>query len=318
MPKEFSRVPIRKHKRILIKKRIAIRSGIFFSPSSDHKNAPSPIDHGMIAVLSSSLNLGLWYWADIIKHHQQIMGKSFHHVTAYLRSQGIRNMYRGFSSCLIMLGVSRALGFGLTPLYRNYLPFEWKETSKDLIASGLAACSKTIFVTPLERAKILIQYEGGRRIDFPRSPFRVIPLLYQNGGLNSLYRGFSNTLQRSVIGFSTWITVRNELERRLPESKNGYEKQKKSFVTGGLAGVASQTLIFPLDVIKAMRQGMLHFNSSQGTLNIAKRLIAENGLARVYRGYPLQVAFAFGSSATFNFILKTIEEKLRFSSFRKG
>ncbi|XP_076320844.1 mitochondrial adenyl nucleotide antiporter SLC25A24-B-like isoform X1 [Tachypleus tridentatus] len=151
---------------------------------------------------------------------------------------------------------------------------------RHLVAGGLAGAVSRTSTAPLDRLKVFLQVRG-REFTSVQACFMH---MLQEGGVRSLWRGNGiNVLKiapESALKFMAYEQakrlIRGDSEREL----GVYER----FLAGSMAGGISQTLIYPLEVLKT-RLALGKTGQYYGLWDAAKKLYYKEGLRCFYRGY---------------------------------
>ncbi|KAG7200990.1 hypothetical protein KM043_003346 [Ampulex compressa] len=150
-----------------------------------------------------------------------------------------------------------------------------------LVSGAIAGALAKTTIAPLDRTKINFQiskqpYSGRAAIEFLARTFRT-------EGLLSLWRGNSATMVRIVPYSAVQFTAHEQWKRIL--RVNGTEAQKPwlSFLAGSLAGVTSQSLTYPLDLMRA-RMAVTQKTEYKTLRQVFSRIYAEEGILAYYRG----------------------------------
>ncbi|GAB1863614.1 Mitochondrial coenzyme A transporter SLC25A42 [Camponotus japonicus] len=151
-----------------------------------------------------------------------------------------------------------------------------------LVAGAVAGALAKTTIAPLDRTKINFQiskqpYSARAAVDFLKKVLRT-------EGLLSLWRGNSATMIRIVPYSAVQFTAHEQWKRIL--RVHGAERQKPwaSFLAGALAGVTSQTMTYPLDLMRARMAVTL--KAEYRTLRQAFwRIYKEEGILAYYRGF---------------------------------
>ncbi|XP_024880494.1 mitochondrial coenzyme A transporter SLC25A42 [Temnothorax curvispinosus] len=155
-----------------------------------------------------------------------------------------------------------------------------------LVSGAIAGAFAKTTIAPLDRTKINFQiskqpYSARAAIGFLTSAMRT-------EGLLSLWRGNSATMVRIVPYSAVQFTAHEQWKRIL--SINGAEREKPwaSFLAGALAGVTSQTMTYPLDLMRARMAVTL--KTEYKTLRQAFwRMYKEEGILAYYRGFTATI-----------------------------
>ena len=132
-------------------------------------------------------------------------------------SYSLKNLYRGVKYPIISTSFISALTFGV---YKNV----YDKTNNQYIAGFTAGSIGGIFITPLELLKVSAQENI-------------------NHG-NNMFRGLIPTLLREIPAFTIYFSTYHNLR----------EYNINVLLSGGIAGLSSWLLTYPLDTIKTRIQ----------------------------------------------------------------
>ncbi|CAK9800587.1 Mitochondrial coenzyme A transporter SLC25A42 [Anthophora plagiata] len=154
----------------------------------------------------------------------------------------------------------------------------WTSLISGAIAGALAKTS----IAPLDRTKINFQISKQ-----PYSAKAAIKFLVQTlktEGLFSLWRGNSATMVRIIPYSAVQFTAHEQWKRIL--GVNGLEREKPglNFLAGSLAGVVSQGVTYPLDLMRA-RMAVTQKAEYKTLRQIFVRIYMEEGILAYYRGF---------------------------------
>ena len=199
---------------------------------------------------------------------------------------GFRSLYRAIGPTIGMLGVRQGLKFGSATAIKSRLPIGWPEMLRDVVSGAASAVSATTIVYPLDTLKTRMQTGGG----MPPT-------------LGTFYAGYLPAASYSALGMGLWVSTRNSFERNLPYSGPG-----KHLICGAVAGVFVQLPTFPLDTLKKRQQAA---DRSRSAAAEARALLAEGGVLRFYRGFPVKAIFVALNGAIFNSVYVAVRKALR-------
>ncbi|KAF8126983.1 mitochondrial carrier domain-containing protein [Boletus edulis] len=120
------------------------------------------------------------------------------------------------------------------------------------LAGGLAGCVAKTVVAPLDRVKILFQASNP---DFQKyagswtGTFRAGLAIYRDAGTRGLLQGHSATLLR-IFPYAAIKFMAYDQCRPLLIPTRDHETNFRRFTAGALAGMASVTLTYPLELIR--------------------------------------------------------------------
>uniref|UniRef100_A0A1I7VAG1 Calcium-binding mitochondrial carrier protein SCaMC-1 n=1 Tax=Loa loa TaxID=7209 RepID=A0A1I7VAG1_LOALO len=158
--------------------------------------------------------------------------------------------------------------------------FWWKH----LVAGGVAGGVSRTCTAPLDRVKIYLQVHATllNRLRFPKAA----KLLYEEGGLKSFWRGngvnIAKIAPESAIKFLSYDVIKRLIVR---ERGEGHKLQiSERFAAGSAAGVVSQTIIYPLEVLKT-RLALRHSSQLEsGLVDLAAKMYRNEGFISFYKG----------------------------------
>ncbi|KAK6113137.1 Mitochondrial carrier family protein [Brugia pahangi] len=158
--------------------------------------------------------------------------------------------------------------------------FWWKH----LVAGGIAGCVSRTCTAPLDRVKIYLQVHATllNRLRFPKAA----KLLYEEGGLKSFWRGngvnVAKIAPESAIKFLSYDVVKRLIIKHRDE---GHKLQiSERLAAGSAAGLVSQTIVYPLEVLKT-RLALRRSNQLEsGLVDLAVKMYRNEGFLCFYRG----------------------------------
>ncbi|XP_072346954.1 mitochondrial adenyl nucleotide antiporter SLC25A24-like isoform X1 [Scyliorhinus torazame] len=151
---------------------------------------------------------------------------------------------------------------------------------RQLLAGAMAGAVSRTCTAPLDRLKIYMQvFAAKQRLNI----IGVWMMMVREGGYMSLWRG--NGVNVLKITPETGIKfMAYEQYKRLFLSSHSTLKVHERFVAGSLAGVTSQTLIYPMEVLKT-RMGLGKSGQYMGIFDCAQKMFRTEGLRSFFKGY---------------------------------
>ncbi|KAI0715136.1 mitochondrial carrier [Earliella scabrosa] len=223
-----------------------------------------------------------------------------------LARDGVKGLYRGvvppllgvtpiFAVSFWAYDMSKLLILAATPNRTN------SELSiPELATAGfLSAIPTTLVTAPVERAKVLLQVQGqGQGGPQYKGVFDVVKHLYREGGLRSVFRGSVATVARDGPGSAAYFAAYEVTKKMLtPAGQSPSELNLGAIiVAGGTAGVAMWSIAIPPDVLKSRIQSA-PTGTYSGFLDCARKTIAADGVAALWRGLGPAMARAFPANA---------------------
>ncbi|XP_063231382.1 mitochondrial coenzyme A transporter SLC25A42 isoform X2 [Bacillus rossius redtenbacheri] len=153
-----------------------------------------------------------------------------------------------------------------------------------LAAGAVAGAAAKTTIAPLDRAKINFQVSS-----MPYSARQALGFLvrtYRAEGLLSLWRGNSATMARIVPYAGIQFMSHEQWKRALgvDVGKDAKTDPRLRFLAGSLAGVTSQSLTYPLDLVRA-RMAITHKEQYSTLKQVFVKTWVEEGPRGFYRGY---------------------------------
>ena len=152
---------------------------------------------------------------------------------------------------------------------------------RHLLAGGVAGAVSRTSTAPLDRLKVHLQVHGGRKDLHMGEAMRY---MIREGGVRGLWRGNGiNVIKiapESALKFGCYEEVKRLIKGDSCRELSIYER----FLAGSFAGAASQTVIYPLEVMKT-RLALRRTGEITGIMACARQICRNEGLRGFYRGY---------------------------------
>lgn len=172
-----------------------------------------------------------------------------------------------------------------------------------LVSGAIAGALAKTTIAPLDRTKI--NFQISKQPYSARAAIEFLVKTMRTEGLLSLWRGNSATMIRIVPYSAVQFTAHEQWKRIL--HVNGLERKKPwaSFLAGALAGITSQTLTYPLDLMRARMAVTL--KAEYKTLRqVFWRIYKDEGILAYYRGFTATllgvIPYAGCSFFTYDFL----------------
>ncbi|XP_065830281.1 calcium-binding mitochondrial carrier protein SCaMC-2-like [Oscarella lobularis] len=153
---------------------------------------------------------------------------------------------------------------------------------KQLVAgAGAGAVSRTS-TAPLDRLKILLQVQGGsggQRLGIWSGFTQMI----QEGGYRSLWRGNGVNVVKIAPETAMKFFAYEQIKKLFRENSSTDLRVSERFAAGSLAGVVSQTAIYPMEVLKT-RLALRKTGQYKGIADAARSILQTEGIRSFYRG----------------------------------
>lgn len=226
-----------------------------------------------------------------------------------LAKEGFKGLYRGMSAPLMGVTPIFALCFWAYDLGKTLIKTHKGYTSDaqlslvDIGAAGaLSAVPTTLIMAPGERIKCILQVQdtAGAAARKFAGPGDVVKHLVKEQGVASVFRGSLATLLRDGSGSIAYFAVYEAIKRALTPAGQTSLSPTAVILGGGFAGVCNWLVALPFDVIKSRIQTADLRGPGAPRLGMwgtAKQVIAEGGVAGLYRGAGPALIRAFPANA---------------------
>ncbi|XP_035198632.1 mitochondrial thiamine pyrophosphate carrier isoform X1 [Oxyura jamaicensis] len=182
----------------------------------------------------------------------------------------------------------------LTKLVHNVTSYNARDSSVHFICGGLAACTATVAVQPVDTLRTRFAAQGEPKVY--HNLRHAVVTMYQTEGPRTFYRGLTPTIiaifPYAGLQFSFYNTLKQLSEWMIPaEGKEG--GNVKNLVCGSCAGIISKTLTYPLDLIKKRlqvggferaRAAFGQVRMYRGLLDCLRQVMREEGLGGFFKG----------------------------------
>jgi len=267
-------------------------------------------------------------------HHRPSTLSMFRQLTI---NNGVRGLYKGILFPFIGYGVNYGITFGINNMFKTSV-LRWRQRSGSklfkssksdrltlseiAICGGLSGVINTFIVTPIERVKVWSQSHQTRSV-------QSVQTLYKMGLKKGLYRGFKSCTCFQCVSFAVYFpiyelslsmmsmkrdSVTNQWRREylvgdLSKSKRRTLSPLQILLSGGLAGIVSWIVGYPIDNIKTRVQS--GFYEKTNTMTLA-RIAYRSSLKRTYQGIMPTIYRAAILHSTLFFVY---EKALRFADY---
>ncbi|XP_034254378.1 calcium-binding mitochondrial carrier protein SCaMC-3 isoform X4 [Thrips palmi] len=151
---------------------------------------------------------------------------------------------------------------------------------RHLVAGGVAGAVSRTCTAPLDRLKVYLQVHGTKSTSIKT----CLQSMLHEGGFWSLWRGNGiNVLKiapESAIKFMAYEQAKCVIRGTQARELTIYER----FCAGSLAGGVSQTIIYPLEVMKT-RLALRKTGQYKSIVDAARKIYLHEGPKSFYRGY---------------------------------
>ncbi|XP_066581913.1 mitochondrial coenzyme A transporter SLC25A42 [Prorops nasuta] len=154
----------------------------------------------------------------------------------------------------------------------------WTSLVAGAAAGGLAKTT----IAPLDRTKI--NFQISKKPYSAKAAMKFIVNSYHKEGLMSLWRGNSATMVRIVPYAAIQFTAHEQWKRVLKVNGTETTSTTMRFLAGSLAGVTSQSMTYPLDLVRA-RMAVTEKSEYRTLRQVFTRIYRQEGLMAFYRGF---------------------------------
>ncbi|XP_052766990.1 solute carrier family 25 member 45-like isoform X2 [Mya arenaria] len=226
-----------------------------------------------------------------------------------IHKQGLaRGFFRGLSWPLFSYGLVNSVFFGT---YASTLKVLGSHTGHSkapeflpiLVAGSVGGVAQLSVSVPIEVIKVVLQSQiphpdkqhkvSGINRDYYKGPREGALDIIRSQGVRGMYRGTITQMYRDVPASASYFLVFEYCSYYSHKHLSFLNSQLIDFVSGGLAGVLSWTLITPLDVLKSRVQADVKGNMYSGLWDCAGKSIKQEGIRVLFRGYSAVATRAF-------------------------
>lgn len=218
-------------------------------------------------------------------------------IKSLMVKEGIRGVYRGVSSPIAGLAAINAIVFGVYGNVKKNMANP-NSLSSHAIAGATAGFLTSFITSPMELVKSRIQVAGTKA---GKNPLNCLVKIYTRKKLRGVFQGLGITIGREVPAFTTYF-VTYELLARTEEGKIASPAQ--ILFAGGMAGVVSWVVPYPVDVIKSIIQvDGITSQKYTGYYDCIKKTVNSQGYLSLYRGLTPTIIRAFPVNAVTFFVV---------------
>ncbi|KAK6435533.1 hypothetical protein LTR95_008276 [Oleoguttula sp. CCFEE 5521] len=201
------------------------------------------------------------------------------------------------------------------------------------VAGGVSGITSRTATAPLDRLKVYLIAQTGNTQAAADAVKKVAPVaatqhgartlinackeLWAAGGIRSLFAGNGinvvKVMPESAVKFGSY-----EAAKRAVAKFEGHDDPRKisstsQFIAGGVAGMISQAVVYPLDTLKFRMQCETVAGGEHGNKLIwhtAQKMWQRNGIVAFYRGLPMGLAGMFPYAAIDLFLFETFKKRI--------
>ncbi|XP_034645956.1 mitochondrial thiamine pyrophosphate carrier isoform X2 [Trachemys scripta elegans] len=198
----------------------------------------------------------------------------------------------------------------LTELVHNATPYDTRNFIVHFVCGGLAACTATMTVQPLDTLRTRFAAQGEPKVY--QNLRHAVVTMYQTEGPLTFYRGLTPTIiavfPYAGLQFS-FYNLLQQLYKRVMPSEGMNAGNVKNLVCGSCAGVISKTLTYPFDLFKKRlqvggfeqaRAAFGQVRTYKGLMDCAGQIVREEGPVGLFKGLsPSLLKAALSTGFTF-------------------
>ncbi|XP_063699748.1 mitochondrial basic amino acids transporter [Culicoides brevitarsis] len=162
--------------------------------------------------------------------------------------ESLRGLYKGIGSPIAGVAFVNGIVFGVYGnVQKNYTNPD--SLNAHFMAGCAAGVAQSVVCSPMELVKTRLQLQDNiKGIEKTKGPIDCMMHIWKNKGTRGIFKGLGITAARDLPGFSSYF-VAYELMVQEKHASSAH-----ILMAGGLAGVFSWLVSFPIDVIKTRMQ----------------------------------------------------------------
>ncbi|WOL09125.1 hypothetical protein Cni_G17878 [Canna indica] len=208
-------------------------------------------------------------------------------------SEGLRGFWKGNSLNLLRMVPFKSINFICYDMYLDWLlhnPGKKEITNHDrLIGGGISGILATVLCIPLDTIRTRLVAPGGNALGGVTG---CICHMVQNEGVLSLYKGLNAALislgPASAVFYAVYDILKSSHLSKMKKKKMINDERSDqlgpvwTLVYGAIAGVCSETVTYPLEVIR--RQLQLQRSTNLGLASAFTDLVRRDGVESLFAG----------------------------------
>lgn len=242
-----------------------------------------------------------------------------------IKYEGIAGLYKGMSAPVAGIAFLNSLLFAANERFkRDIITYKGNQQPLGLVdialAGALAGAVQSVAASPVELVKTKLQMqfvhsaEAGAAHDPTQQkkyagPVDCMRRMYQSQGLaRGIFKGFQATLYRDAVGYAAFYAAFHKSTETVARAMHVRVDELNPLLVmccGASSGISYWTACYPLDSLKTLVQ---NDNTGASTLQIARRLYAQEGMAGFWRGYTPACLRAIPAASS-TFLVFTILQK---------
>ncbi|XP_055846097.1 calcium-binding mitochondrial carrier protein SCaMC-2 isoform X1 [Episyrphus balteatus] len=150
---------------------------------------------------------------------------------------------------------------------------------RHLAAGGIAGAVSRTCTAPLDRIKVFLQVQT-----YKAKISDSLRYMLQEGGTRSMWRGNGINVLKIAPESALKFAAYEKIKRLIRGDEKRQMTISERFLAGACAGGISQTVIYPMEVLKT-RLALRKTGQYTGIADAAKKIYCKEGLRSFYRGY---------------------------------
>uniref|UniRef100_A0A915C7Z9 Mitochondrial basic amino acids transporter n=1 Tax=Parascaris univalens TaxID=6257 RepID=A0A915C7Z9_PARUN len=243
------------------------------------------------------------------KEVKEVYRGTIHCFSSIIRHEGVRGLFKGISSPLASLTVINSVVFGV---YGNTtrLFIDQQSITTHFLSGCAAGFVQTAIISPTELLKLRMQVQIDAMHRKYRSPIDCIQKMVKQHGIQHLYRGVIATLARDIPSYGVYFASYDRMAKSLScDNTSESLTNVQLLFAGGIAGVLSWVVNYPVDVIKSKFQSDDKFTSYMQTIKFTYKTEGYRGFfagfnSTILRAFPTNAATFFAVEWTYRVLSK--------------
>lgn len=171
-----------------------------------------------------------------------------------------------------------------TPRFSINLSFMTSNATLQLVSGAVAGVVSRSGTAPMDRLKVLMQ-AGGEKA--PTGVISGLKSIYAQAGVKGFYQGNGINCFKTAPETATKMYM-FELSKSFVAADPTNIKFDERFLAGCIAGAFSQTLIYPLEIVKT-RMTVAAPNMYRSAVHCMRKIIKHEGIMSMFKGLKLSV-----------------------------
>jgi len=235
-----------------------------------------------------------------------------------VQTDGVRGLYRGMASPMAGVGGINAIVFGVQG-HCNRLFKNPDALSSHFLAGSAAGLTQSFVCSPLELTKTRLQLQADRGGPLRyRGAIHCLKEILKAEGPRGVARGLLCTILRETPAFGTYFVSFEMAARAVSGCRTSDEAGSGAILlAGGIAGMSSWLVSYPVDVVKSRIQSDGAFGPTKysGILDCVRQSLKEEGPRVFSRGLSSAMIRAFPTNAaTFYVVSYTTKLMMSFEN----